>query len=62
MKEAIVYDTGDMFKTVMASIGRYRDNKVTFSIPPRVSLDSEYHGGVARRRQESVAAHAFLLT
>jgi hypothetical protein len=50
MKEAIFYDTGLMFNTVMAAISRDRDKKVTFSPPSRVSLDSEYHGGVARKR------------
>jgi hypothetical protein len=34
MKEAIVYVTGDMFKTVMAAIGRDRDKKVTFFPSP----------------------------
>jgi hypothetical protein len=50
MKELIVYGTGVMFNTVMASISRDRDKKVTFSPPSRVSVDIEYHGGVARKR------------
>jgi hypothetical protein len=50
MTELVVYDIGVMFNTVMAPISRDRNKKVTFSPPSRVSLDSEYHGGVARKR------------